>query len=127
MFSRNSRFAPNREPMTPMSRNYGHSSQCSSNIKGRKDKYEEAYDYCHEVLKEIQDRYDRASKVQGPKSRNILAMKNNLITMENQAKKINLDLEKEIQDSEDNAEIKKKIVNEIRMAQNLIMLIEATK
>lgn len=134
-YSRNSRFAPNCEPMNPLGRCRAKQSRSGSSINGysnsnrvtRKDIYEETYDFVHDVLGEIQGRYDKASEAKGSKTQTIVTMKNNLSTMENRVRKIGLDPQKDIQDSENNASIKKKIISDIRKAQNLVTLIEIPK
>ncbi len=126
MLSRNSRFSPDSEPRTPLGRSYGSQSKSGSNSYKNRI-YEEAYDFCHDILREMQDRYDKARNMKGAKTRVIITMNNNLESMRNKARRIGLDPDKEIQENENNAEVKKKILSDIQEAKNLITLLEVTK
>lgn len=131
MYSRNSRFAPNCEPMTPFGRHYGNQSQSGSNgnrnMMRRKDIFEETSDFCDDMLGKIQEKYDKGIKIDGDRSRIIVMMKQDLMKMEEKAKRAGIDPEKEIKEGENNAAVKKKILNSIRAAQNLTMLIVNAK
>lgn len=132
-YSRNSRFAPNCEPMNPLGRcrakqsRGGSNSYNNSNRIMRKDIYDETFDFCQDMLKKIKETYDKASNMKGDNSRVIVNMNQDLNKMKEKAKRAGIDPEKEIRDGENNSSIKKKILNDISTAENLIMLIQTAK
>ena len=128
-----SRYKPNCEPLNPLGRcrakqsRSGSNSYNNSNRIMRKDIYDETFDFCQDILKKIKETYDKAINMEGNKSRVVANMQQDLNKMKEKAKRAGIDPEKEIRDGENNSTIKKKIINDISTAQNLIVLIQAAK
>lgn len=120
-----SRFASNCEPMTPFRRNYGKHSQDDS--KKRRDIYEETSDFCHDLLGDIQEKYDKAIQMSGSKRGILLIIRRNLNNMKEKARRVGIDPEKAIGEYDYSSETKKRILNDIRDAQNIIMLMEISE
>lgn len=124
-----SRFSKDCEPMTPYARCSKNQSK-SSSIGIRmmeKDTYDETGDFCQDMLKKIQEKYEKSMQMTGPKDRVIISMKQILSQMESKAKKIGVDPEKVIETTEYNAAAKAKILDDIMAARNLINVLELLK
>ena len=124
-----SRFSKDCEPMTPYakcSKNQSKSSSIGTRMMA-KDTYDETGDFCQDMLKKIQEKYDKGMQMTGPKTRVVISMKQILTQMEDKAKKIGVDPGKVIETTEHNAAAKAKILDDIMAARNLINILELLK
>ena len=124
-----SRFSKDCEPMTPYakcSKNQSKSSSIGTRMMA-KDTYDETGDFCQDMLKKIQEKYDKGMQMTGPKTRVVISMKQILTQMEDKAKKIGVDPGKVIETTEHNAAAKAKILDDIMAARNLINILEILK